>query len=606
MGIYLSQALESQGIKQPSFKSILDFYSESDGSDYRTAFLALITYCQANNKVAYLPKGEYYMSGVFAITGDISIYSDNAVLLSDITALTFLTFTGSLGSYVAVSEAAVKGQNYLKTTLEPSINDLIRIKSTEAFGDVIGYNESVGRGEMSVVRNIYNGVVFLHTALRDNYNTVITVAKVTSAKVNISGKLTVKNITENYEADGDSCNGVMFKWVRDLSANIDVINFPQRLIQLFDCYSGIINTNSYGAVRRSNQTGDGSPGYGVEIKGTTMFVRINGTIHGCRHSIVHNGYEGVAWDNTIAIIGSSSRASSVIDSHYPCGSMIVDGSVCIGGKNIVRIEDSINSEYNIDTGDKAEGFGISYGAREVIIRNTSFHNCHAGIIPREYFDVDNVVIDNVEFFNCTYNIAFRQIVDAIQSYTKSDFIIRNVYATGGLFILFSLDFFQCKRLTLDNIRLKDTVLFYSYATIIAANDPIDLVINGLVAESTTGVFIAAGDMIKDIKISNATIKGYTSMLSSGVDHNNLILSNVEFNGDTMVSITGDVETDRFNLVMINGLIAETTEINLINFAESGQVIDNLIYDGIYAVGATAITNGLPTTSKEGLNVIFDN
>lgn len=595
----------------PDLISIIDFY---DGAgDYREAFLDVIAYCQTNNKTIYFPPGTYYISGTFTISTDINIQADNAIIQSDITTGAFITFSGSIREYASISESLVKGQNHIKTTLEPNVNDLIKIRSDQPFGSVVNYNEDVGRGEMAVVRNVYDGVVFLHNAIMDDYSNAnwdderespalstiadIRIAKVTPISVNITGKLTIENTTTDYSADGDSCDGIRFEYCRDININLTVVNFMQRLIKVRHCYSGVVNINGYGASRRSDQTGDGSPGYGVEIIGTTMNIAINGTLSGCRHCVVFNGEEGVPWSNPIKIIGYGARSAGIIDAHYPCGNLIVDGSILKGGSMVV-IENSINPAYDVDTGAKSTPYGIVYGARDVIIRNTTITGCNTGILPRNNFDVENVEITNVYFQDCTYG-ATQRVKDSAES-TIKNITFRNITISNGMLYRHNKDYFDGERIIMENITLINSRLFGEAIGTETKTNVVELIcsnINGYGPYS----MIAVGDGIHLISLNNSITKDFDNLIYGSNILTSIILNGIKTDADRLMYFIADITGTRIETLMINSVLYTGIGSYLVEFAEVLQEIETFFASNIMATGVSGETNGVVTNEMYNNN-----
>ena len=617
--------------KNIPYENFLHYYDEEDGLDYRNAFLECVSYCQSNKKTVFMPEGTYYISGVVTITGDISIYAPNVLIQSDIINGNFLIIQGSVGSFMAVTESLERGQNYIKSTLASSLTagDLLHVKSDQPFTNIVGYNESVGRGEMAIVRNVdtVNSVVFLHNGLESDYSidnwddareepavstpANVGIAKVTPAKVNLIGNPKIINTTTDYDTEGnDDCNGLRLVYLKDVNLDITIENFPQRLLELTHCYSGVVNFNGRGAARDSSESGDGSPGYGLEIKGVTMNVKLNCQISGCRHPVVHNGLDGVAWNNEINGVLYGARGNACIDSHSPLGSMKVGIATLIGG-DLVRIEDSLNSEYDLATGSKAVPLGIEYGGKYNYINDVTFKNISTCFLHREQCAVDEIIINNVQYDNCVTLIAFRNTGNET-SYVNKFSIgkIRGTKLTNMMQYYHRV--FKGKEIIFNDAEI-DGKLMSVFSGARSDSDKVSFIFNNLLsrkhADFTAGQFIylvANSKCVDEIRLNGKVIDHDKLIdLSSTSEINDIIINGLRYDGEDLINIQGDVEADRCNLVSILNSQIETTNTNLLNFEEADQTLKNLIYDNNYVKGATQITNGTATNNIGG-NTIFDN
>lgn len=629
MGRYLSQALLAAGITR-SCVSIDKFYTS--GEDYREAFLALIDYCQENKTIAYFPHGNYYISGIIDIEGDITIIGDNVTILSDLsTAGTFINITGSIGTYSTVTETAVRGRNYIKSTLAQSLSpdDLIKIRSDRPFGSVVGYNEDVGRGEMCVVRNVdtTNNIIYLHSMMLDDYDITgwddareepaaatpsnVRVAKVDSARVSIKG-ITIKNTTENYNTGEAQPTGIKLSYVRDMNIDVSVLNFAQLAVNISHCYDGFLNATIYGAARSSASTGDGSPGYGVNIGGTTMNVRISGTISGCRHAVTHNAEDGVGWNNVISITGYGARSNAVIDCHYPWGSFVADGCELNGGSMTV-IEKSLDTEYDVDTGVRSTPYGIQFGARDNIIRNCSFNNVAMCILPRAEADIETLIIDGLQMRRCGTGIAFRE-GNTISDWKQAS--ISNVIGIRvGIMISYAHGMFSGSHINFNNIECDGTLLYIHDGNRDSA-DKINFTLRNIKcvrydwgAAYTNMITYATGaECIGVLSITGVYVKNYTNffVLAATTEIEKIILNEIDSDTTNLITIAGDSGVnDRVELLSLTNSFIKTTNTRAFDFDEDAQTIKNLIYSNVYAVGTTSITNGTATNNIAG-DTIFDN
>jgi len=407
--------------------SVADFGAVGNGvTDDRTAIQNAINNCKGRNYVLSFPKSVYYCSAGLTVNDDIIIRGNNTKIIFPSTAtVTGLHAYGRIGGYKSISNEITRGQNWLVApdladSLSPG--DIIKVFSAQPFSDSLyNYQEASGRGEMKVVRNVVGDYIYTDPfewwySNSDWTNGLygspqasnLGVAKVYGVSVDIDG-LTLSNNTTTFNVGSSTVRGAKFTYVVNSSIDLTVENFTEYGITAEHVYSCDFNVRVYNSVRDAAETGDGAPGYGFELVGTSMNSYIRGVIKNCRHCFAYNSSAGVGWGNVVSLDATGTRGNGTLDCHGVCGSIEFRDCIIRGGPKVFRVETTQGGGFDPQVStDYTQPYGIEIGAKFSYINNCTFINVNSPIQQRESFEMDVFQINNVYFENCTgYALSLR-------------------------------------------------------------------------------------------------------------------------------------------------------------------------------------------------------
>ena len=429
------------------FVSVHEYGAIGDGiTDDLTAIQNAINDTQGANKVLFFPNSQYYVSSKLNITDDLQLQGCNTEIITDYIASSLIAVTGSLGVYKAISNAIVKGQNWLVSTLlAPLVSpgDIIKIFSKKPLcSSLYGYNEAVGSGEMKVVRNVVGDIIYTDAFEWDYSNADWTnglyttpqasdlgAAKVSPIKFQMDG-IELWHLTTDYNSAAYNNKGISITYIANSKLNLVVKNFAQYGITVNHAINCDFNAVILNSVRTTAQTGDGSPGYGFELQGTSMYNNIHVVAENVRHAFVYNGNNGVAWGNRVSGIGKGIRTNGTFDCHAPCGSIYFDDIDIIGGDKLIRPEKSLEEGFDPESalaGDFVQPYGMEVGSKYTFINNVRASGVDNVIMLRSAHEIDKLVITNIKATNCKGAIvAFRGSAECTTGSVVKGISINNI------------------------------------------------------------------------------------------------------------------------------------------------------------------------------------
>jgi hypothetical protein len=416
--------------QKKGYINVKDYGAVGDGiTDDRLSIENAWSEALTNEKVLFFPNGTYYVSDEMLIehtesgTKSMIVEGNGSTIITDMVTSShdLIKLHGNIESYYEITTPITIGRNWFvcnSLASELSPGDHVKIFSDQPFNDSLyNYNEEIGRGEMKIVRNVVDSFVYTSAPFFDTYDTAkwydnrtdvwqettVSVAKVNPITIDIKG-LTIRNTDSLYT--GIYTQAVELHYLKDSRIQLNIYNFSDYGITAAHVYNCVFDVNIYNVPRGSYTTGDGAPGYGFQLQGTSMNNLIRGNIEAARHCFAYNGIEGVAWGNVISINGFPGRQNPVIDCHSPCGSIIFKDCNIYGGE-IVDIETSFTtSDPESVNDDKTNGIGI--GARYCYIHDCNFFNMASTAISfRLKHEVYLLDIKNITGTNCTSFLALR-------------------------------------------------------------------------------------------------------------------------------------------------------------------------------------------------------
>ena len=224
-----------------------------------------------------VPKATYKITTSISSTlVDVHIEGNDATFDgSTSTDLNLITLGGADGSSAALTTTFTAGATSLVTGLTGLVeHDIIHIKSTDAWGSVVG-----NKGEMAEVKSTTGTTINLKHRTYDGYtNTTTTITEINAKRV------IVRNL----------------RIVRDSNTAIGLFITRARDIEVSGChiagarYTGFINEYVYGGEVRNNYitdcwyTGTGNS-YGIMTSASQMLNIVGNRIFDAKHGIAHGG-----------------------------------------------------------------------------------------------------------------------------------------------------------------------------------------------------------------------------------------------------------------------------------------------------------------------------
>jgi hypothetical protein len=498
----------------------VDAFGADGVGDDRDAIQNAVNAAVSANKKLYFAKPEYTMNTGIVISGSIDLIGQNTTIKTPITNGTLITAKGHLGAWYDISDTIIRGNNwFICPDLADSLNpgDLVKIYSDQPFCDSLyGYNEEVGRGEIKIVRNVVGDYIYTDS-FYDNYYTGdwtngayptaqesnLKAAKVYDIQFNMSG-LQIVNTSTTFNTSNNDNKAIVLKYVSFSYIEATIKNFAQYGIRNEHVFGNVYRVNILNSVRNSSVTGDGAPGYGFELVGTSMHNLITGNIIGARHCFVYNAMEGVGWENVVSINAKNQRSTAMIDSHAPNGSIYIKNCVLNGSKRQYRVEKTLEGGFNPETASSTlftTSYGIAIGSRYTYIENCIINDCNTAILFRGEHEVKELQLINNVFNNVDNGIIIPTIAASQTGSYFEKLICKSLYcnATGVILSIPALSTYKGSEIVLNDIS--------GYGT---------LTING-------------NTYFKDLYIKNSNI----DMNGSTINRNNLrALENVSIENST--------------------------------------------------------------------------